>query len=80
MLREHIKQYGPGGDSRLFRAHAGVSLWINAGVDPVEVARPAGHSIAVLFPFCRKILRGQQDRANQSNQLFGRELSSNDEG
>jgi integrase len=45
--------------------HAGVSLWINAGVDPVEVARRAGHSIAVLFRFYAKILRGQQDRANQ---------------
>ncbi|MFJ5547027.1 tyrosine-type recombinase/integrase [Streptomyces sp. NPDC093225] len=45
--------------------HAGVSLWINAGVDPVEVARRAGHSLTVLFRFYAKILRGQQARANE---------------
>ncbi|MFJ3962051.1 tyrosine-type recombinase/integrase [Streptomyces sp. NPDC090036] len=45
--------------------HAGVSLWINSGVDPVEVARRAGHSLTVLFRFYAKILRGQQDRANE---------------
>ncbi|MGR8009626.1 tyrosine-type recombinase/integrase [Streptomyces hypolithicus] len=57
--------------------HAGVSLWINAGVDPIEVARRAGHSIAVLFRFYAKILRGQQARANQ---LIDKGLSSDDEG
>jgi hypothetical protein len=45
--------------------HAGVSLWIKAGVDPVEVARRAGHSIAVLWKFYAKLLRGQQHRANR---------------
>ncbi|MGO4751295.1 site-specific integrase, partial [Streptomyces sp. 2MCAF27] len=45
--------------------HAGVSLWIKSGVDPVEVARRAGHSIAVLFRFYAKILRGDQSRSNQ---------------
>ncbi|HEY8982679.1 MAG TPA: site-specific integrase [Streptomyces sp.] len=44
---------------------AGVSLWIKAGVDPVEVARRAGHSVAVLFRFYARILRGQQAVANQ---------------
>ncbi|MFB7400871.1 hypothetical protein ACFCZR_11925 [Streptomyces rubiginosohelvolus] len=44
--------------------HAGVSLWINSGVDPVEVARRAGHSLMVLFRIYAKILRVQQDRAN----------------
>ncbi|KUL72055.1 hypothetical protein ADL34_23340 [Streptomyces sp. NRRL WC-3605] len=44
--------------------HAGVSLWINSGVDPVEVARRAGHSLTVLFRFYAKILRGQQALAN----------------
>lgn len=52
--------------------HAGVSLWIKSGVDPVEVARRAGHSIAVLFRFYAKILRGEQSR---SNQLIAQELS-----
>ncbi|MEU5104101.1 tyrosine-type recombinase/integrase [Streptomyces sp. NPDC021354] len=45
--------------------HAGVSLWIKAGVDPVEVARRAGHSIAVLWKFYAKLLRGQEHRANR---------------
>lgn len=45
--------------------HAGISLWIKAGVDPVEVARRAGHSIAVLWRFYAKILRGQQHKANE---------------
>ncbi|MFE2181118.1 tyrosine-type recombinase/integrase [Streptomyces sp. NPDC059455] len=45
--------------------HAGVSLWIKSGVDPVEVARRAGHSIAVLFRFYAKILRGDQSRSNR---------------
>ncbi|MCI3225952.1 tyrosine-type recombinase/integrase [Streptomyces sp. NP-1717] len=44
--------------------HAGVSLWINSGVDPMEVAQRAGHSLAVLFRFYAKILKGQQSRAN----------------
>jgi integrase len=44
---------------------AGISLWIKAGVDPVEAARRAGHSVAVLFRFYAKILRGVQDRANE---------------
>lgn len=45
--------------------HAGVSLWIKAGVDPVEVARRAGHSPAVLWKFYAKLLQGQQDAANR---------------
>ncbi|MGW9244687.1 hypothetical protein [Streptomyces badius] len=45
--------------------HAGVSLWIKAGVDPVEVARRAGHSPAVLWKFYAKILRGHQDASNR---------------
>ncbi|MFG2293125.1 tyrosine-type recombinase/integrase [Streptomyces sp. NPDC048603] len=51
--------------------HAGVSLWIKAGVDPVEVARRAGHSPAVLWKFYAKILQGQQ---HASNQLIDRAL------
>lgn len=44
--------------------HAGISLSIKAGVDPVEVARRAGHSLAVLWRFYAKVLRGQQHQAN----------------
>lgn len=45
--------------------HAGVSLWIKSGVDPAEVAQRAGHSIAVLYRFYAKILKGDQARSNQ---------------
>ncbi|MEU1452802.1 tyrosine-type recombinase/integrase [Streptomyces avermitilis] len=54
--------------------HAGVSLWIKSGVDPAEVAARAGHSIAVLYRFYAKILKGGQQ---QSNSLIARAL---DEG
>lgn len=37
---------------------AGVSLWIKSGVDPTEVAARAGHSVAVLYRFYAKILKG----------------------
>ncbi|MFJ4552757.1 tyrosine-type recombinase/integrase [Streptomyces sp. NPDC088817] len=53
--------------------HACVSLWIKAGVDPVEVARRAGHSPAVLWKFYAKILRGQQE---VSNGLIDKALSA----
>jgi integrase len=45
--------------------HAGVSLWIKSGVDPAEVAERAGHSIAVLYRFYAKILKGDQARSNR---------------
>ncbi|GAA2582726.1 hypothetical protein Stube_31670 [Streptomyces tubercidicus] len=49
---------------------------IKAGVDPVEVARRAGHSIAVLWKFYAKILHGQEHRANQ---LIGDALGAPEE-
>ncbi|MGW1789225.1 hypothetical protein ACWCO0_01085 [Streptomyces tubercidicus] len=64
ILRRHQETYGTAPVPYSLR-HAGVSLWIKAGVDPVEVARRAGHSIAVLGKFYAKILRGQEHRANQ---------------
>ncbi|MEV7427097.1 site-specific integrase [Streptomyces sp. NPDC091212] len=45
--------------------HAGISLWIKAGVEPPEVARRAGHSLAVMYKVYAKILRGRQAHANQ---------------
>ncbi|MER7396935.1 site-specific integrase [Streptomyces sp. NPDC000151] len=44
--------------------HAGVSLWLASGVDPTEVARRAGHSVAVLYRFYAKVLDGKRDQAN----------------
>ncbi|AUA12692.1 Phage integrase family protein [Streptomyces malaysiensis subsp. malaysiensis] len=43
---------------------AGVSLWLESGVAPAEVARRAGHSIAVLFRFYAKAIHGNQQRSN----------------
>ncbi|MFG2529401.1 hypothetical protein [Streptomyces sp. NPDC048516] len=45
--------------------HAGVSLWLASGVDPTEVARRAGHSVAVLSRFYAKVLDGKRDQANE---------------
>ncbi|MFC8829381.1 tyrosine-type recombinase/integrase [Streptomyces sp. NPDC057137] len=45
--------------------HAGISLWIKAGVEPPEVARRAGHSLAVMYRTYAKILRGRQTHSNQ---------------
>lgn len=56
--------------------HAGVSLWIKSGVDPAEVAARAGHSIAVLYRFYAKILKGGQQH---SNNLIARALDEGDE-
>ncbi|GGO49365.1 site-specific integrase [Streptomyces daqingensis] len=55
--------------------HAGVSLWIKSGVDPAEVAARAGHSIAVLYRFYAKILKGGQQH---SNNLIARALDEGD--
>ncbi|MFF4438260.1 tyrosine-type recombinase/integrase [Streptomyces sp. NPDC001621] len=45
--------------------HAGVSLWLESGVSPAEVARRAGHSIAVLFRFYAKAIHRIQQRSNE---------------
>jgi integrase len=45
--------------------HACVSLWLNSGVDPTEVARRAGHSVAVLLRVYAKCIHGGEDHANQ---------------
>ncbi|CAM5325749.1 MULTISPECIES: tyrosine-type recombinase/integrase [Streptomyces] len=43
---------------------AGISFWLASGVDPTEVARRAGHSVAVLYKFYAKVLDGRRDQAN----------------
>lgn len=45
--------------------HAGVSFWLSSGVDPMECARRAGHTIAVLFRVYAKVLAHTQERANR---------------
>ncbi|GAA3754595.1 site-specific integrase [Streptomyces tremellae] len=45
--------------------HAGVSLWLSSGVEPMECARRAGHTIAVLFRVYAKVLAHSEERANR---------------
>jgi integrase len=45
--------------------HAAVSLWLNAGVPPTEVARRAGHGVAVLLKVYANCIDGQAETANQ---------------
>ena len=45
--------------------HAAVSLWLNSGVPATEVARRAGHGVAVLLKIYAHCIEGQADAANQ---------------
>jgi len=45
--------------------HAAVSLWLNAGVPATEVARRAGHGVAVLLKIYAHCIDGQAAAANQ---------------
>ncbi len=45
--------------------HSALSTWLNAGVDPTEVAERAGSSVEVLLPRYAKCLDGRQDVANR---------------
>jgi integrase len=45
--------------------HAAVSLWLNAGVPPQDVAQRAGHSVEVLLRVYAKCLDGGEAIANK---------------
>jgi len=45
--------------------HAAVSLWLNSGVPATEVARRAGHGVAVLLRVYANCIDGQATAANQ---------------
>jgi integrase len=45
--------------------HAAVSLWLNAGVPATEVARGAGHGVAVLLTVYAHCIDGQAEAGNQ---------------
>lgn len=45
--------------------HAAVSLWLNAGVPPTQVAEWAGHSVNVLLRVYAKCIVGQDEVARQ---------------
>jgi integrase len=44
--------------------HAAVSLWLNSGVPATEVARRAGHGVAVLLAVYANCIDGQTAAAN----------------
>ncbi|MGS2613649.1 tyrosine-type recombinase/integrase [Micromonospora sp. LZ34] len=44
--------------------HAAVSLWLNGGVPATEVARRAGHSVAVLLKVYANCIDGEEDAVN----------------
>jgi integrase len=44
--------------------HAAVSLWLNSGEPATEVARRAGHGVAVLQKIYAHCIDGQADAAN----------------
>jgi integrase len=45
--------------------HAAVSLWLNGGVSPTEIATRAGHSVEVLLRVYAKCVHGQEEIANR---------------
>ena len=45
--------------------HAALSLWLNAGGDPAQIAARAGHSVAVLLTVYSHCIHGQEDLLNQ---------------
>jgi integrase len=68
LLRAHVKRYGTTTDGWIFSydlRHAAVSLWLNSGVPATEVARRAGHGVAVLLKIYAHCIDGQADAANK---------------
>jgi integrase len=56
--------------------HAAVSLWLNGGVSPTEIAKRAGHSVEVLLRVYAKCVSGQEEVANRRiEEILGREHS-----
>ena len=45
--------------------HAALSLWLNAGGDPAQIAARAGRSVAVLLTVYSHCIHGQDDLLNQ---------------
>jgi integrase len=52
--------------------HAAVSLWLNGGVQPTEIAARAGHSVDVLLKVYAKCIYGERDAVNRKiERLYG---------
>ena len=54
-----------------------MSLWLNSGVPATEVARRAGHGVAVLLKIYAHCIDGQ---ATAANQRIAEALGSQDDG
>jgi len=62
-LRPSTRRRWP--SARTTCANAAVSLWLNAGVPPTQVAEWAGHSVNVLLQVYAKCGYGQDEVARQ---------------
>lgn len=60
--------------------HAAVSLWLNGGVSPTEIASRAGHSVEVLLRVYAKCVHGQEEIANRRiEEILGLDTVTGDE-
>ena len=59
-----------------------MSLWLNSGVPATEVARRAGHGVAVLLKIYAHCIGGQADAANKriTDALGTQDTRPGDEG
>ena len=64
-MRPASQQYSPLGRCPYDLRHAAVSLWLDSGVPATEVARRAGHGVAVLLKIYAHCIDGQADAANE---------------
>ena len=55
--------------------HAALSLWLNSGGDPAQIAARAGHSVAVLLTVYSHCIHGRDDLLNQQIDQRPRALS-----
>lgn len=61
--------------------HAAVSLWLNGGVSPTEIAKRAGHSVEVLLRVYAKCVSGQEEIANRRiEEILGADSHASDGG
>jgi integrase len=60
-----VQQRSPLGRRPYDLRHAAVSLWLNSGVPATEVARRAGHGVAVLLKIYAHCIHGQANAANK---------------
>ncbi len=61
--------------------HAAVSLWLNSGVPATEVARRAGHGVAVLLKIYAHCIDGRATAANQRiAEALGTQAAEEDPG